>query len=147
MPTRKNRAMARMTEGQANNVLRRLIANGTVTSKDVSAVVAQIENEIESLEGQLALLREASGGVVRSASGRSRQRSEEVQDDEVRGKRRRKRRRKQNLSPERRAKLRLQGHYLALMRRTPKSKRSQYKKMNKDQGIEAAIKAMEAASA
>jgi hypothetical protein len=138
--------MARMTEGQANNVLRRLIENGMVNSKDVSAIAAQIQNEIESLEEQRAVLRQTSGGIVRSPRSRTRQRPAKRGAEGERDTRRRKRRRKQNLTPERRAKLQLQGHYLALMRRMPKTKRSHYKKLFKDEGVQAAIMAMDAAS-
>ena len=138
--------MARMTDGQAQFVLRRLIENGTVSSKDVSMVAAAIQEEISSLEEQLELLRQASGGDGRSraAAGRRRASAPDSAGD-GRKKASRKRRRKQTLTPERRARLRLQGQYLALMRRTSKSRRAEYKKLFRDKGLEAAIKAMESA--
>ena len=121
MPAKKRASKVRMTDGQAQYVLRRLIENGTVNSKDVSAVAAQIQNEIESLEEQLQMLRQASGGVARLSAGVGRPRSRSAEGADGRSKPTRRRRRKQTLTPERRAKLKLQGHYLALMRRTPKN--------------------------
>ena len=139
--------MARMTDGQAQFVLRRLIENGTVSSMDVSMVAAAIQDEISSLEEQLELLRQASGGAGRSraAAGRRRASAPDSAGDGRKKGASRKRRRKQTLTPERRARLRLQGQYLALMRRTSKSRRAEYKKLFRDKGLEAAIKAMESA--
>lgn len=144
MPARKATSTPGMTNAQSQFVLRRLIENGTVTSRDVSAVASQIQNEIDSLQDQLTALREASGDGTPMRARRGRPRKTEGAGETTQG--RKKGRRKQTLTPERRATLRLQGRYLALMRRTPKTKRARYKKLFKSQGLPAALKALEAAN-
>lgn len=146
MPARKLAALPPLADGQAQYVLQRLIENGTVNSKDVSAVAAQIEDEIESLEQQLRMLRQTSRGLGHLSTGASRPRPRSAENGSRKDTTRsRRRRRKLHLSPERRVKLQLQGHYLALMRQTPKSQREHYKKLFRKDGVQAAIVAMESA--
>ena len=122
--------MARMTDGQAQFVLRRLIENGTVSSKDVSMVAAAIQDEISSLEEQLELLRQASGGAGRSRAAAGRRRASAPACDGASGTHPSFFRRQPSQE---------------LMRRTSKSRRAEYKKLFRDKGLEAAIKAMESA--
>jgi hypothetical protein len=136
-----------MADGQAEFVLRRLMENGAVNSKDVSAVVAQVENEIESLEERLRMLRQTSRGLQRLSTDARRPRPRSGENGSPKNiSPSRRRRRKLNLSPERRVNLQLQGHYLSLMRRMPKGQRDHYKKLFRKDGLQAAIVAMESAA-
>ena len=58
----------------------------------------------------------------------------------------RRRKRRQNLSPERIATLKLQGQYLAMMRKLSKRQRAQYKKLFRGQGLIATVNALHLAS-
>jgi hypothetical protein len=122
----KQTAGVNMTAGQAQYLVRRLIADRKVTEAQVNRYLSELTTEIASLEQRLEMLREASterraGGASSGAAG---------------GRRRR------NLSPERRESLRLQGHYLALIRQVPARKRAHFKAIVDKRGKEAAIAAL-----
>jgi hypothetical protein len=103
--------------------------------------MADLGGEIAQLERQLESLRAASTGAAPRAAGRPAARNEGAAPAAPR-----KRRRRRNLSPERREALRLQGHYLALIRQVPKSRRAHFKTIVEKRGKEAAIKALRAAT-
>lgn len=128
MARHKTAASLNLSAGQAQYVVRRLIADRKTTLSQVQRYLAELSTEIATLEQQLDMLREASGGAARRASGGS--------SAATGGRRHR------NLSPERRESLRLQGHYLALIRQIPARKRGQYKAMVEKRGKEAAIAAL-----
>jgi hypothetical protein len=149
MPGRKSRTPAELTEGQAMYVLTRLVEDRRVSQSEVGRYVKEMEEEINTLEDRLRRLRSAqSGNPVRRPGRPARTVPDDASAEEApstrRGKRRR--RRRQKLSPERVARLRLQGHYLAMMRRLPERKRAQYKKMFREEGLEATVAALGAMS-
>jgi chromatin segregation and condensation protein Rec8/ScpA/Scc1 (kleisin family) len=147
MPTRKSRTPAELTEGQAMYVLTRLVEDRRVSQTEVGQYVKEMDKEINTLEERLRRLRSAQSGGAK-VGRRVRAAVDDASVSETttarRGKRRRKRR--QQLSPERVAKLKLQGHYLAMMRRLPERKRAQFKKMFREEGLEATVVALGAAS-
>ena len=124
-------------------VLTRLVEDRRVSQKDVGRYVKEMAEEINTLEERLRRLRGAqSGGSARPAR-RARALSDDSSAQEApqprRGKRRRKR---QNLSPERIATLKLQGQYLAMMRKLSERQRAQYKKMFRERGLLATVNAL-----
>lgn len=147
MPAKKTAATTVVTAGQAQYVLRRLIEERRINQKDVARYTGDMQREIAALEERLRLLREAADEAPRTRGPRRQDNGAPAETAErtPRGQRRR-RRRKQNLSPERRAALKLQGQYLALIRRVPARKRPQYKKLLETKGKDAAIKAMQQAT-
>lgn len=126
-------------------VLTRLVEDRRVSQSEVGQYVKEMEAEINTLEERLRRLRSAqSGSAIRakrreSATGAE---AEGVDSTHRRGKRRK--RRRQNLSPERVAKLKLQGHYLAMMRKLSERERAKYKKMFRKEGLEATVVALSA---
>ena len=118
----------------------------------VGEYAAEMQREIAALEERLRLLREAAdlgpgGRERRTHGGRRKAGADEASGARPRGNSRRERRRKQNLSPERLAALRLQGQYLALIRRVSARRRAQYKRLFQEKGPEAALKALRDAAA
>jgi hypothetical protein len=127
-------------------VVTRLIENGRLQPAEVSRFVKDMAEEIELLEQRLRLLRDAQPHVRRGRRG-SGVLSNGPDDARPKpAKQLRRKRRHQNLSPERRAKLKLQGQYLALMRPLSLRKRSQYKKLFREKGLEATVQALREAS-
>jgi hypothetical protein len=131
MARRKRSSSTDLSAAQAQYVVRRLLADRAIRLNQVQGYLAELDTQIETLEQQLAFLRAASGSSSRSggSAGRS--------AGSGKGPRRRR-----NLSPERREALRLQGHYLALIRQIPARKRAQYKEIVEKRGKEAAIAAL-----
>lgn len=116
-----------MSSGQAHYVVNRILADRAVPVSQIRRYLSELDGEISTLESRLEFLRAASGGgssragsAVAGAGGR----------------------RRRNLSPERRESLRLQGHYLALIRQVPARQRAQYKAIVEKRGKEAAIAAL-----
>lgn len=139
--------MSLISAGQAQYVVRRLLEERRISAKDVSRYAGEMQREIATLEDRLRLLREAAAETPGGrGSGTRARRGSAASTAAPQRKGRRKRRRKQNLSPERRAALKLQGQYLALIRRIPARKRPQYKKLLETKGKDAAIKAMQQAT-
>ena len=129
-------------------VLTRLVEDRRVSQTDVGRYVKEMEKEINTLEERLRRLRSAQSAGAARASRRVRAAADDASGDEPatprRGKQRRKRR--QHLSPERIATLKLQGQYLAMMRKLSKRQRAQYKKMFREEGLIATVNALHLAS-
>ena len=133
MASRKRSASTDLSGAQAQYVVRRLLADRAVRLSQVRGSLTELDTQIATLEQQLAFLRAASG---ESPSRRTAGRKSGNEGGAGQAPRRR------NLSPERREALRLQGHYLALIRQIPARKRAQYKEMVEKRGKEAAIAAL-----
>jgi hypothetical protein len=144
MRGRKSRTPNELTDGQAMFVLTRLVEDRRVSQTEVGRYVQEMEAEISALEDRLRRLRQAQSGAPNGGTRRRRATAEEASVQETTSTRRGKRRRKrhQNLSPERIARLKLQGHYLGMLRKMPKRQRAEYKKMFREQGLEATVLAM-----
>jgi hypothetical protein len=127
MARRKTRETPELNAGQAQYVVRRLIADRQVSASQVRGYLDELQTEIATLEQKLDMLRAASSPASRRSASGARTRSAG---------------RHRNLSPERRESLRLQGHYLALIRQVPARQRPQYKAIVAKRGKEAAIAAL-----
>jgi hypothetical protein len=149
MPARKSEVAATFTGAQAQYVLRRLIDDRRISRKDVIHYVGEMQHEIRALEERLRVLREAARPAQAGGAGAPAKRAAAKPEGGATKRRRkaRRKRRHQNLSPERLAALKLQGQYLALIRRVPKTRRAQYKKLFAEKGAEVALKALREATA
>jgi O6-methylguanine-DNA--protein-cysteine methyltransferase len=134
---RKSASEQKLSPGQASYVLDRLIGDRRVTRTDVQRYVKDMQREIGDLERRLQSLKEAAGGVIRSAiqaltPGKRRGRPPGAG----------RKRRSSKITAEQLASRQLQGRYLGLIRQIPASKRGTYQKIAKEKGREAAIKEM-----
>ena len=136
MPTLRRPAI-KLTGPQAQYVLAGLLSEKRIRERDIRVHMENLGREIESLESRLNVLRDAAERPRRSARS-----SAEGSNGQPKPTAAPKRRRLPNLSPERRAALTRQGHYLALMRQTPKTKRAHFTKIFKTKGGAAAIDAL-----
>ena len=134
MAKRKRAASPDLTAGQAQYVVRRILADRKVTISLIRQYLGELDSEIATLAQQLEILRAASGGGASRRSSRAGSGEGGASTGAPR--------RRRNLSPERRESLRLQGHYLALIRQVPARQRPQYKEMVEKRGKEAAIAAL-----
>ncbi|HYV97364.1 MAG TPA: hypothetical protein VE967_07935 [Gemmatimonadaceae bacterium] len=131
-----NRNELNLTAAQAQFVLGDLLARRRVSAAEVRSSLSGLTREIETLEERLDALRGAARTASRSAG---RPAASVAPSDGAPAK---KKRRRQRLSPQRLAALRLQGHYLALMRQTPATKRAAFRAIRQAKGTQAAITAL-----
>jgi O6-methylguanine-DNA--protein-cysteine methyltransferase len=122
---RPSTSLSRLLPDQAQQILHDLIKDARITFAEVSRYL-----QIQRLEEQLRSLRGGGAGrggrkVVRAAVASAR-----------RGRRR-------AITAEQAASRKLQGKYLSLVRQIPASRRTQYAKIAKDRGREAAIREMQ----
>ena len=142
---RKPTAPVEVSPGQASYVLQKLVDARRVTSAEVHRYVKEMQSEISDLERRLQSLKEATGEAIRSVvskltpGGRRRGRPPGSGAAKAAGGRKR----RSAITPEQLASRQLQGRYLGLIRQIPASRRAQYQKIAKDNGREAAIKAMQ----
>ena len=137
-----------LTPGQANYVFGRLVADRRISGGEVRGYLNDMHREIGELERRLEELRAMHGagatgsrpgsrpGSRRGAARRGRPPGSGA-GRKVAGRKRRK-----AISSEQLASRQLQGRYLALIRQIPATRRAQYSRMVKEQGREAAVKAM-----
>jgi hypothetical protein len=165
---RKTSPTAVVSGGQASYVLERLLKDRRVSPKEIARYVAEMDEEISELESRLRVLRKAQGELVsrgqtgvrpKPARGRRpfapapappptgpfiRPRptppKPRAKDEPAKGTERAKR-----VTSEVLASRQLQGRYIALVRRFPKTKRHKYAEIAKTKGREAAVKEMQAA--
>jgi hypothetical protein len=122
-----------MNEQQAAYVLDYLVRSGRVSPREISRIVAE---GIRQTEDRLNALRD---GLAARAAPNS------TKSHPVSAGRRPARRRRRHVSPEVAASRQLQGRYIALLRQLPQRRRARISKIAKDEGREAAIKAMQKA--
>lgn len=134
MPRPRKRSNLQLSPGQASYVLERIIADRRVSERDVSRYVSDMRDEITRLEQRLQGLRQASDGRSQSAA-QSRRGSPAAGETAPRTRRRK-------VSAEQQESRQIQGRYLGLIRQIPASRRSQYQKIARERGREAAIKEM-----
>ena len=133
MATRRRRRNAdslKLTGAQAQYLMNRFLKERRISIRDVDIGLASLRHDIGALEDRLRILRSASTDKARANASASRAEPRAAK------------RRRQNLSPERRAALKLQGHYLALMRQVPKTKRAGFTTLFKTKGAQSAIDAL-----
>jgi hypothetical protein len=121
-----------MNEQQAAYVLDYLVRTGQVSQREIRQIVAE---EIRQLEERLNALRD---GLASRAAANSQKARRASRDD-------RPVRRKRRASPEVAASRQLQGRYIALLRQLPQRKRARFSRIAKNEGREAAIRAMQKA--
>lgn len=128
---RQRKESPKLSPGQATYVLDRLIADRRISAGEVNRYVSDMQREIADLETRLQSLRQASNPAAarlpiarRATAAPGRQK---------------------RISSEQRASRLIQGRYLGLIRQIPASRRSQYQKIAKEKGREAAIKEMASA--
>jgi predicted nucleic acid-binding Zn-ribbon protein len=138
MPRSKKAVSITLSPSKAGYVLERALADRKLSQADVNRYVANMTDEIRELEERLASLRDA---IVEPVKRFAHKVEEKVLggDTPAVTKTRRKQR---AVSPEVAATRRLQGQYMSLLSRIPKSKRAFYQKIAKAKGREEAIAAM-----
>jgi len=119
---RPSTSLSRLLPAQAHQILQDLVKDARVTVAEVGRYL-----QIQRLEEQLRSLR---GGVGRRGP------VARVASSARRGRRR-------AITAEQAASRKLQGKYLSLVRQIPATRRSQYAKIAKDRGREAAIREMQ----
>jgi len=125
-----------LSPGEAMYVIERLVVDRRIESNEVERYVSAMRDEIADLEQRLHSLRSAlSGGLAVRSSREERKGFVSV-----------KRPRSRKAVPaEVRASQQLQGRYLGLISQFPKYKRSQYQRIAKERGREAAMSEMRVA--
>jgi hypothetical protein len=124
MPRQQQSSGSGLTAGQALYVLDRLLRERRINSREVERMASEMQAEIADLERRLAMLRmegSASGSKGRSAGRRGSSRP---------------------VNPAVAASRKLQGEYMGLMRHLNGKDRARVKKIAKEKGREAAVKAM-----
>jgi O6-methylguanine-DNA--protein-cysteine methyltransferase len=121
---RPSTSLSRLLPDQAQQILHDLIKDARITLAEVGRYL-----QIQRLEEQLRSLRGGAGRggrrVARAAVASAR------------------RGRRKAITAEQAASRKLQGKYLSLVRQIPASRRTQYAKIAKDRGREAAIREMQ----
>jgi O6-methylguanine-DNA--protein-cysteine methyltransferase len=109
---------------QAQQILHDLIKDAKITVAEVGRYlqIQRLEEQLRSLRGGIGLGRR--GPVARVAASARRGRRKAITAEQV-------------------ASRKLQGKYLSLVRQIPATRRSQYAKIAKDRGREAAIREMQ----
>jgi len=120
---RPSTSLSRLLPAQAQQILQDLIKDARITVAEVGRYL-----QIQRLEEQLRSLR-GGGGFGRRPVAR-------VAAAARRG-------RRKAITAEQAASRKLQGKYLSLVRQIPATRRSQYAKIAKDRGREAAIREMQ----
>ena len=130
----------KLTPHQASFVLQKALADHKLSHADVKRYLASMHEEISSLEARLTRLKDAVVAPVKSAF---RTVEKKVMGGDIPfplGKKKRKMR----ISAKRRASMQLQGEYLGLLVKLPKSQRAKFQKIAKEEGRDRAIAAMNA---
>ena len=129
-------------------------------AKNVHSIIEELKSGLEELREHFENLGSVFGGSEKTAPRGTRSRFQTntgrvdpYKSFKFRARKRRKNhakasspakktRKKMTISPARRAQMRLQGRYMALIKHLPKAKQAQVKKVRKDKGYEAALKMM-----
>lgn len=159
---RNDQSRLGITGGQAQYVIERLRAERRISDRDIHQYVGEIGRDISDLEQRLERLRGAAGASqsrpvaseagtvvprpvrrVRRENTRSKPSRRRTQASPAAGVQGR-RKRKFTVTPAVLRSRELQGRYLPLLNRMPKTKRRYYANLAKEKGREAAIQEMEA---
>lgn len=142
-----------LTPHQAAFVVERALAERKLSSADVKRYVGQMHEEISTIEKRLVELRDAIVQPVKRALHLGSPVTRRAGGDPPFPKRKaggdppfpKKAAKRKPISAERRASMKLQGEYLGLLARLPKSQRSKYQKIAREEGRDKAIAAMKKA--
>ena len=121
---RPSTSLSRLLPAQAQQILQDLIKDARITVAEVGRYlqIQRLEEQLRSLRGGGGLLRRGPVARVAAAVRRGRRKA---------------------ITAEQAASRKLQGKYLSLVRQIPATRRSQYAKIAKDRGREAAIREMQ----
>lgn len=125
-----------ITPAQAHYVLSQLAADRRIGQRDIDQYLARMEREITDLESRLQALRNAAEGVT-AAAPKSAVASKATAKP--------RKRRPARITPEVAASRALQGRYISMVKRFPKSERPKYAAIAQSKGREEAIKKMRSA--
>jgi hypothetical protein len=135
-----------VSSSQAHYVLEKAVADRKLSAADVDHYVASMHHEISTLEHRLASLRDA---IVEPVKHFVHKVEEKVWGGDgpfpAPETKPAKKARKKRVSAARKASMQLQGQYLGLIQKFPKSKREGFKAMARKDGRENAIAAMKKA--
>jgi O6-methylguanine-DNA--protein-cysteine methyltransferase len=126
-----------ITPAQAHYVLSRMVGDRKVSRRDVALYLGMMQKEIDELERRLETLRSLREGEEASGPVAAGKRSKAAGASSHKRKRR--------ITAEQKASRQLQGVYMSLLRRIPKSKRAQYQTLAREKDRQAAVDAMKAA--
>lgn len=132
-----------ISPSQAHYVLSKLLDNRTITRRDVASCLSMMQKEINELEHRLGELRALSDGDAPEGPKRRRARTA-TRKRASKKKGAKKKARKAGITPQQLASRKLQGVYMSLLRRIPKSKRAQYQRLAKEKDRQSAVDAMKA---
>jgi hypothetical protein len=116
-----------ISPGQASYVVERLLAERRISPSDVNACLADLAREIRDIEDRIATLRAVAGSDMPRPKTSPKRRVA---------------RRKRVGRPGRPSAMQLNGRYMGFYRQIPKYDQAKYSAIRKEQGIEAAIRAM-----
>lgn len=119
-----------ITPAQAHYVLTKMLDDRKVTRRDVATYLGMMEKEINDLEKRLQSLRSLK-------EGGSNEKPRASKAKPVGG--------RKKVTAQQKASRKLQGVYMSMLRRIPKSKRAQYKTLATEKDRQAAVDAMKAA--
>jgi hypothetical protein len=142
MARRRKTAPVSFSPAQAVFILERATADRKLSRADVRSYLAQMGEEISSLEARLASLRHAAVDPVKRFVHKV---EEKVMGGDQPFPLKKRKKRVKRVSAEVAASRKLQGQYLSLFRQIPKTKRPTYQKLSKAEGREAAVAAMKKA--
>ena len=121
---RPSSSLSRLLPAQAQQILQDLIKDAKISVAEVGRYlqIQRLEEQLRSLRGGGGLGRRGSVARVAAAARRGRRKA---------------------ITAEQAASRKLQGKYLSLVRQIPATRRSQFAKIAKDRGREAAIREMQ----
>jgi hypothetical protein len=165
---RQSQSRSELSSGQASYIIEKLLSERRISQSEVNRYIGDMQLEITELERRLQSLRAATGSSAASSSSSTgggsaapaarrrgrppRPRSSGAEGDgseSADGKSeaspapaKRGRRARGAITAEQLASRQLQGRYLGLIRQIPVTRRSQYQRIAKERGREAAVKEM-----
>ena len=161
-PRRGLQTSGSLSPHQASYVLNRMMSERRISPGEINRYLSDIQREINDLEQKLEGLRAASGAMRAAAGGGGgaaaapRRRGRPPGSGVKRGPGRppgrppgsaagakAAARKRTRITPEQLASRQLQGRYLGLIRQIPATRRSQYQRVAKERGREAAIREMQ----
>lgn len=141
MSVREDPTMSELgiTPSQAHYVLSRMVGDRKVTRKDVASYLGMMQQEIDVLEKRLEELRLVKEGDEEPAPAAKPSRRRTRAGAKPKAKKA-----TSKITAQQKASRKLQGVYMSMLRRIPKSKRAQYQTLAKEKDRQAAVDAMKA---
>jgi|GEM_PF-2804089 len=135
-----------VSPSQAKYIVERAVADGKLSAADINSYMSSLSEEISTLEARLMTLRttivEPVKTYVREHFTHAKDKPAEGGDGPFPKTDKKRKKKAKAVTPERKASMQLQGQYLGLLAKLPANQKEKIKKLAKDEGREAAIKAM-----